>query len=90
MRREWDRDGELTDGEEFFAGGKEVSLEELEKSLGTASMVTRWRAANPRIAYTSEDCVRVAMGEVRKALGVHDGGTLRVGSSSVVLLFKRV
>lgn len=90
MRLEWDRDGVLTDGEEFFGGGKEVSLEELERSLGTASMVTRWRAANPRLAHGSGDCVRTAMREVRNALGVFDGGKLRVGHSSVVLLFKRM
>ena len=81
----------MTDGKDFFAGKKDTSIQELEKGLGTASMVTRWREANPDLANTDKDCVKVAMDEVRKALGVdgHSSTTLRVGSSTVILLFKR-
>jgi hypothetical protein len=56
VRNEWDRDGILSNGEDFFGGTEQVSLDKLEAGLSTASMVTRWRAAHPELVGTSEDC----------------------------------
>ncbi|KAB8231619.1 class I SAM-dependent methyltransferase [Aspergillus alliaceus] len=46
VRVESERDGIPSDGESFFIG-KDTTVDELEQNLGTASMVTRWREANP-------------------------------------------
>lgn len=89
VRIEWDRDGILTNEKDFLAGDKETTLQGLEKSLGTASMVTRWREANPDLANTDKDCVKVAMRQVREALGIHADNKLKMGSSTTLLLFKR-
>lgn len=91
QRLEWDRDGILTDGDQFFNFSNEKTLDELEKGLSTASMVTRWREAHLDLAETENDCVKQTMAKVRSALGV--GGTenpvITVGSATVILLFKR-
>ncbi|PWY77003.1 hypothetical protein BO70DRAFT_388390 [Aspergillus heteromorphus CBS 117.55] len=97
VRREWDRDGVLTDGKDFFGGGSEMTIEELERGFATASMVTRWREANPGLVGTEGDCVAVAVRGVRGAIleaqGEGEGwewdGRLRTGMGTVVLLFKR-
>lgn len=47
VKREWDREGVLSNGKTFFGGGEERSLGEVGKGLSTASMVTRWREGNP-------------------------------------------
>lgn len=88
---EWDRDGILTHGENFFDGSDETTVNKLSDSLQTASMVTRWREAHPHLVDTDQDCVAVAMAEVRKALGIrqNEDRTLKVGSATVLLLFKR-
>ena len=87
VRQEWDRDGILSDQKGFFGGGKEISLEHLEKDLSTASMVTRWRAASPELAGTDEDCVRKAMSDIKKVLG--DQETFIVGHGTAILLLKK-
>ncbi|KAF5862067.1 hypothetical protein ETB97_012214 [Aspergillus alliaceus] len=46
VRVESERDGIPSDGKIFFIG-KDTTVDELEQRLGTASMVTRWREANP-------------------------------------------
>ncbi len=93
LRQEWDVDGILSDGRDFFGGGEEQTLAGLHKSLGTASMVTRWRADHPELADTDQDCVVSAMNQVREAMGVERGkegqAKLRTGSASVVLMIKR-
>ncbi|RAL08295.1 putative S-adenosylmethionine-dependent methyltransferase [Aspergillus homomorphus CBS 101889] len=90
-RLAWNRDGAVADGEDFLVG-KPQTLEELERSLGSASMVTRWREANPDLAETDKDCVKIAMDEVGKAL--EDGGCdasqiLRTGAAVALLLIKK-
>ncbi|BDD62419.1 hypothetical protein MAP00_007387 [Monascus purpureus] len=92
-RFEWDRDGILTDGMDFL-NGDDVTIDDLEKSLNTASMVTRWREANPELAGTEHDCVKVAsvkvaIGEIRRAMGISHGGSIRTGNGVAILLFKR-
>ncbi|KAL1983787.1 hypothetical protein VTN96DRAFT_9873 [Rasamsonia emersonii] len=89
VRHEWNRDGVLTDGEDFFCGSREVSLEVLERVLGTGSMVTRWRDAHPELAHTDEDCVVKTIRRVREALGPESGDKIRAGVATVILLFKR-
>lgn len=86
-RHEFNRDGVVPEGEEFFSGNKDASLEYVEKTLSTASMVTRWREANPDIAGTEQDCLKRAIKDWRAALGGKDkfiGGT-----GTVILLFKK-
>lgn len=91
VRMEWDRDGVLTDGEHFFGGSNETTVNRLSTSLQTASMVTRWRQAHPHLVDTEKDCIAQAMMEVRQALGANEDEdpSLKVGSATVLLLFKR-
>ncbi|KAK2748585.1 methyltransferase type 11 domain-containing protein [Colletotrichum kahawae] len=89
VRREWDRDGVLTDGEDFFGDSLEISLDMLEKGYDTASTVTRWRAANPELAYGPHDCVKRTIAQLRKAVGPESNGLIRGSTSTVLLLFKR-
>jgi len=87
VRHEWDRDGILSNGNTFFGQNEETSLDELERSLSTSSMVTRWRDANRELAGTEKDCVRETMKKLKKAL---DGRkTFIEGFGTVLLLFKK-
>ncbi|KAJ8070035.1 hypothetical protein OCU04_000436 [Sclerotinia nivalis] len=56
LKLDFDRDGILSDptSNDFFGGGREVTLKEAEKALATANMVTRWREAHPEKAGTEE------------------------------------
>jgi hypothetical protein len=87
VKYDYDREGFLSNGVDFFNGDKVSSLDELEKGLGTASMVTRWRAANPELAGTDNDAVKVFVREVREALGGQDW--VLTGSGTAILLFKK-
>ena len=87
IRHEWDRDGILSNGSEFFCQNEESSLDELARELSTASMVTRWRDAYPELAGTERDCVRETIKELREALCGQE--TFIQGSSTVILLFKK-
>lgn len=93
---EWNRNGRVEvnadDGsyEDFFTGQRRYSLTDLEKSLVTASMVTKWRAANPEKVGTKEDCVRVTIGKVRSVLrGTEDEEGLTTGVPTTLLMFKK-
>lgn len=85
-RDEWDRDGVLSDGNDFFGGSEERPLEKVEKGFGTASMVTRWRAAHPELAGTEKDVTKEMIATLRPWL---NGKGLRAGSSTVILLLKK-
>ena len=96
VRLEWDRDGILSDVVDFFLSNNsenkgETTLNNLTDSLGTASMVTRWREANPELIDTERDCVAEMCAEIRQAMGVSsdENPTLKVGGSVALLLFKR-
>jgi trans-aconitate 3-methyltransferase len=94
-RYEWNRNGTLKDGEvDFFGGGEEVTLDELRKQLGTASMVTRWREANVGTAGTERDCVELTIGGIVSALGSSEADTsklkLKIGSATTLLVFVRM
>ncbi|KAK8855980.1 S-adenosyl-L-methionine-dependent methyltransferase [Apiospora arundinis] len=92
VRREWNRDGELESGQEDFYGGSSVvTLEDLANSLGTSSMVTRWREEHPDLVGTDDDRVVYTMAVVAQAmrLGLQDAGnlTVKVGNATTLLLF---
>jgi hypothetical protein len=94
VRREWNRDGLLEEGKnDFFGGSQEISLAELEQSLGTASMVTRWREAPSDLVGTENDCVRTTMRAIVRAIGDDDrdlsNTKLRVGNATALVLFTR-
>jgi len=95
-RHEWDRDGILSEGKEFFLhseeeNGGETTLDELERKLGTASMVTRWRQAHPDLVGTEKDCVKEMVAEIRRAMGAaeNENAKLKISAAAVLLLFKR-
>jgi hypothetical protein len=60
---------------------------DMEKALATASMVTRWREANPDLVGTEKDCVRQYITELQAALGGKD--ECFGGSATAILLFKK-
>ena len=72
----------------FFGGGRESSLEDVERGLSTASMVTRWRAAHPDLVGTNKDVVKAFVNEVREALPAGHQKVLQ-GSGTAILLFKK-
>ena len=82
----WDRDGNLSDGNHFFLGDQHITLAQLQRKLGTASMVTRWRGAHPDLANTDKDVVVQMAQEAREAIGGED---ITVGNSCTLLLFKK-
>lgn len=89
VRREWDREGVLSNGKTFFGDGNEMtSIDSFVQGLGTASMVTRWREAHPDLVGTDDDVVTAFAGRLRKALG--PGVTeLELGTGTVILMFKK-
>jgi trans-aconitate 3-methyltransferase len=87
IKHDYDREGVLSNGVDFFGGGSFTTLEEESKGLSTASMVTRWRAANPELVGTDKDVVRVFIRELREVLGGQDW-ILR-GMGTAILLFKK-
>ncbi|MCJ1400329.1 hypothetical protein MMC11_003534 [Xylographa trunciseda] len=86
VRKTWDRDGVLSDGEDFFGGSEEISVDDLERQLGTASMVTRWRAAHSELVGTERDCVKECVERIR---GVVGEGKFKVGGGTALLLFRK-
>lgn len=74
VRKDWDRHGvpsapALPDGKPgSFLMDEETTVEELGKALGSASMVVRWREANPDKANGEEDAINVTMRRLREAL----------------------
>lgn len=94
VRYEWNRNGIIEEGEsDFFGGSQEITLDELRGSLGTASMVTQWREANPGIAGTEDDCVELTIQKIAQAMGFGgvDAGTqkLQIGRATTLMMFTR-
>jgi hypothetical protein len=94
VRHEWNRDGKIEEGEDDFFGGSEVAtLAELERALGTASMVTRWREDHVELVGTDNDCVRKTMRDIAEVMKIDDTDLpttkLRSGNSTALLLFTR-
>ena len=92
-RWKWDRDGVLSNGDDFFGGTEAQTLAQLQRRLDTASMVARWREANPGLAGTEADCVRESIRGVAEAMGKRgvplQEVSIRTGSAVVLLLSKR-
>lgn len=94
-RRIWNREGKLEPGaSDYFGGSHTVSLAQLQKSIGTASMVTRWREKYPEQAHQEgKDIVMIAIREVQKAMGAEDKSLdevmLTVSNATVLLLFTK-
>ena len=86
-RVEWDRDGKAEDGKDFLIGYRQ-SLEDFERSMSTASMVTRWREANPPLVGTEQDCVTQTCRKIKEATGI-SFGEVTFGHGVVLLLFKK-
>ena len=87
-RMEWGT-GE-NDAEEFFAGGALTKdLDMMEKVMGTASQVQRWREANNEAVGTEGDVVKRMRREIERLLreaGVEEGKEIIRGSPKGVLL----
>jgi hypothetical protein len=87
VRREWDRDGVLSDGDAFFGGSKPTPVDAFLALLGTASIVTRWREAHAELVGTEDDVVAAFGRRLRAALG--EGVTeVVLGAGVVVLMVK--
>ncbi|KAL2064849.1 hypothetical protein VTL71DRAFT_3989 [Oculimacula yallundae] len=87
IKHDFDRDGVLSNGISFLNGSQVYSLAEIECGSGTASMVTRWRAANPELVGTDKDVMSVFAREIGNALGGQDW--LESGGGTAILLFKK-
>ena len=85
-RFDWDRDGVLSDGKDFFGGTQELPFEPYEKVLDTVSAVTRWREAHPDLTGTERDCVTDHISRMKEVVG---NPVLRGGSATALLMFKR-
>ena len=65
---EWNKDGHADEGMDFLIVN-EVKLAQMEKMLGTASMVTRWRESYPKLAGTNQDCGKAMINTLANILG---------------------
>jgi SAM-dependent methyltransferase len=72
FRKVWDQDGGVDSAGEFFMGQQSVDMDTMEKIVGTASPVTRWREAHPDAVGTERDVVRIFRREVERLL--HEAG----------------
>ncbi|KAG0650928.1 putative S-adenosylmethionine-dependent methyltransferase CRG1 [Hyphodiscus hymeniophilus] len=88
VKHEYDRDGVLSNGVSFFSGDSTETLDEAEQGMGTASMVTRWRAAHPELVGTDKDVVKAYVNELRDALP-KDHQKLTTGTATAILFFKK-
>jgi trans-aconitate 3-methyltransferase len=94
VRREWNRDGKLEDGEDdFFMSRQVMTVKQFETGLLTSSPAQRWREAHPESVETEEEPARVAGKAIREALraeGAGENDTFKGGFSAVLLMVKRV
>lgn len=88
LRHGWNREGEVDPVEHFFNATPPytLSLVQLKSALKTASMTKKRRDAHSELADTSEDCIKMAIGRLRAALGTAEG--FEHGGGAVLLLFK--
>jgi len=87
-RVEWNKDGKVEPGKDFLGGGA-FTPGQIERALGTASMVTRWREANPEVANTENDPVKLMASKVIKIMGSAEV-KIKTGASTALLLLKRI
>ncbi|KAK3937034.1 S-adenosyl-L-methionine-dependent methyltransferase [Diplogelasinospora grovesii] len=58
---------------------KKTTLKDLEELMATMSSVNRWRAANPELAGTDKDCVKVLMSQLQAVLGGNEDEEVDIG-----------
>lgn len=93
VRVDWDKDGipsapAMEDGTPGpFLKDEEIRLEDLEKGMGSASSVIRFRAANPELAGTEQDPVVRTISKMREAMSGRESLGLR--PSTHLLLLRR-
>ena len=68
QRHLWNGEGRPDGDGSFMCGERLMSLEELEKAIGTISAASRWREAHPEMAHTEKDCIKVAFAKIRGLL----------------------
>lgn len=94
LRKEWDNESLLSDGETASNITYQATLTTIEKFTGTVSAVTRWREAHPDLAGTDQDCVKAVMAELREALDVSkdmdNTTTITIGAKATTIFVKRV
>ncbi|GKT64684.1 methyltransferase domain-containing protein [Colletotrichum tofieldiae] len=76
FRRDWNKDGVLTPGDEYFLAQQVFGLNDIEKFLETVSPVARWREAHPDAIGTERDVVKMLRKEIETLLseaGVEKG-----------------
>jgi trans-aconitate 3-methyltransferase len=93
-RKEWNTDDKSEPGDQFYNVGQQpLTLDMLEKVLGTTSPVTRWREAHPDAVGTEQDVVRMIIGEIERLFhesGVEKGKEiLKGGVAGVLLMVKK-
>ncbi|KAK1996014.1 methyltransferase domain-containing protein [Colletotrichum falcatum] len=89
FRREWNKDGVLTPGDEHFLAQQVFGLDDIEKFLETVSPIVRWREANPDAVGTDRDLVRMLRETIANLLseaGVERSKAAIVTSVAGVLL----
>ncbi|KAK5651595.1 hypothetical protein OQA88_11868 [Cercophora sp. LCS_1] len=93
VRTEWGTDQGSRPWDRFYVSKGEMGLDAFEMVLGTMSPVVRWREANPQLAGTEDDVVRIVRRDIEQCLrdgGVEEGKeVLKGGVSGVLLLVKR-
>lgn len=91
IRQTWNEDGKIPEGQDGFFFGRKETLGRIMGSLGTASMVTRWREANARKpeGEREEDCLEVLGRRLKETLGGGDDVELDAGVGVVVVMGKR-
>ncbi|TDZ66054.1 Trans-aconitate 3-methyltransferase [Colletotrichum trifolii] len=93
FRKDWNKDGYVGEGEDFFLGQNIWDMESIEKIMGTVSPVTRWREAHPDLAGTERDVVVMLRRQIESLLheaGVEEGKEKIVtGVAAVLLMVKK-
>ena len=88
-RIEWNKDGHVDEGMGFLIAN-EVTVAQMEKILGIASMVTRWRESYPELAGTNQDCGKAMINTLANIIGPKTQRYVTTGVSTGPLLFRGV
>ncbi|KAK7718863.1 hypothetical protein SLS57_005973 [Botryosphaeria dothidea] len=87
-RHVWNVDGSLdaADGTDFFGGSLTLTFPQLEKLMGTASLITMWRKDHPEAEGTDKDIVKIASKKLQAATGASE---IKIGTGFALLFLKR-
>lgn len=93
LRKEWGTGPDSEPLNEFFKLNKPLNLDLIEKTMGTASPVTKWREAHPDAAGTDQDPVKMLRKEIEdsfREIGIEEGKeTFAGGVEGVLLVLKK-